>query len=60
MIPSRRGIGRIEFRIRIQGQNEVHERLVEGLDEIGIVIWSHVTIKPIEVIESRSSAHAYI
>ena len=43
VFPRWRGIGSIKFFIRIQGQDDIYEGLVEGLDKICIIIWSCVT-----------------
>jgi hypothetical protein len=48
MIPSRRGIRRIKFRVRIQGEDDIQERLREGFDEIRIIKQWTVAFKSVQ------------
>jgi hypothetical protein len=46
--PRRRAIGRIKPFIRIQGQDDVYEGLIEGLDEICVIVCSRATVNTVK------------
>jgi hypothetical protein len=46
--PRRCAIGRIELLIRIQGQDDIYEGLVEGLDEICVIVRSRATVNTVK------------
>ena len=46
--PRRCAIGRIKLLIRIQGQDNIYEGLVEGLDEICVIVRSRTTVNTVK------------